>query len=60
MLRERLEQQKSKSDDRIQKITAEGNQRLQQLKDSIAELRQNLEEKDLEKEAACRKVIRTV
>ena len=57
MLRERLDLQQNRNEDQIQKIKAEGNQKLKQFKESIAELRQSLEEKDMEQEVAVEKVI---
>jgi len=49
-LREKLDFNQSRSEDQIQKVISEGNQKLEQLKKTISNLRLQLESKDLEKQ----------
>ena len=50
MLREKLDFNQSRAEDRLQKAISEGNQKLEQFKKTISNLRLQLESKDLEKQ----------
>ena len=57
MLREKLEFNRNRAEDNLQKALSEGNQKVEQLKGTISDLRASLEKKDTEKEVELDKTL---